>query len=127
MSSPSEVPIPDTPRVLLEHHLKALRLPTILREYDKVARQCAEQKADFPTYAERRHYVHEIYQPLIDRLIGAPPPAVPPREATGWERVDRTVEKAHARLAAARLPLPPGNRSTLRPCRSWPSNWPGAP
>ena len=21
----------------------------------------------------------------------------------------------------------PGNRSTLRPCRSWPSNWPGAP
>ena len=33
----------------------------------------------------------------------------------------------HARLAAARLPLPPGNRSTLRPCRSWPSNWPGAP
>ena len=53
MSSPSEVPIPDTPRVLLEHHLKALRLPTILREYDKVARQCAEQKADFPTYLLR--------------------------------------------------------------------------
>jgi hypothetical protein len=50
VSSPSEIPIPDTPRVLLEHHLKALRLPTILREYDKVARQCAEEKADFPTY-----------------------------------------------------------------------------
>jgi len=27
----------DSPQVLLEHHLKALRLPTILREYDKVA------------------------------------------------------------------------------------------
>ena len=27
----------DTPQVLLEHHLKALRLPTFLREYDKVA------------------------------------------------------------------------------------------
>ena len=25
MSSSSEMPIPDTPRVLLEHHLKALR------------------------------------------------------------------------------------------------------
>ena len=30
----------DTPQLLLEHHLKELRLPTILREYDKVARQC---------------------------------------------------------------------------------------
>ena len=53
MSSPSDMPIPDTPRVLLEHHLKALRLPTVLREYDKSARQCAEEKADFPTYLLR--------------------------------------------------------------------------
>jgi len=51
--SQMEMPTPDTPRVLLEHHLKALRLPTILREYDKVARQCAEEKADFPTYLLR--------------------------------------------------------------------------
>ena len=29
-----EMPIPDTPQLLLEHHLKALRLPTMLREYD---------------------------------------------------------------------------------------------
>jgi hypothetical protein len=29
----------NTPQVLLEHHLSALRLPTILREYDKVAQQ----------------------------------------------------------------------------------------
>ena len=29
----------DTPQLLLEHHLKELRLPTILREYDKVACQ----------------------------------------------------------------------------------------
>jgi DNA replication protein DnaC len=53
ISSQSEMPTPDTPRVLLEHHLKALRLPTILREYDKVARQCAQEKADFPTYLLR--------------------------------------------------------------------------
>jgi hypothetical protein len=31
---------------LLEHHLKALRLPTILREYDKVAQQCAAEDID---------------------------------------------------------------------------------
>lgn len=41
MSSQMDMPTPDTPRVLLEHHLKALHLPTFLREYDKVARQCA--------------------------------------------------------------------------------------
>ena len=48
-----EMPTPDTPQILLEHHLKALRLPTILREYDKVARQCAQEKADFPRYLLR--------------------------------------------------------------------------
>src|SRR5471032_3257107 len=31
----------DTPQLLLAHHLKALKLPTFLREYDKIARQCA--------------------------------------------------------------------------------------
>ena len=28
----------DTPQLLLAHHLKALKLPTFLREYDKLAR-----------------------------------------------------------------------------------------
>jgi DNA replication protein DnaC len=44
---------PDTPQVLLEHHLKALRLPTFLREYDKLARTCAQEKAAFPHYLLR--------------------------------------------------------------------------
>jgi len=34
--------------VLLEHHLKMLRLPTFLREYDKVARQCSAESVDYP-------------------------------------------------------------------------------
>src|SRR6185437_7282585 len=42
-----------TPRVLLEHHLKLLRLPTFLREYDKVARQCADESVDYPRYLLR--------------------------------------------------------------------------
>jgi DNA replication protein DnaC len=32
--------------VLLSHHLKALRLPVFLREYQKVAAQCAKEKRD---------------------------------------------------------------------------------
>jgi len=33
----------ETPQLLLAHHLKALKLPTFLREYDKLARQCAAE------------------------------------------------------------------------------------
>jgi DNA replication protein DnaC len=43
----------DTPQLLLEHHLKLLRLPTFLREYDKVARQCADESVDYPRYLLR--------------------------------------------------------------------------
>ena len=41
------------PTVLLAAHLKALRLPTFLREYDKVARQCAQEGLDCPRYLLR--------------------------------------------------------------------------
>jgi DNA replication protein DnaC len=53
MNDQPEMPTPDTPQVLLEHHLKTLRLPTILNEYDKVARQCAAEQVDYPRYLLR--------------------------------------------------------------------------
>jgi len=62
MSDPSSVATADTPQVLLEHHLKQLRLPTFLREYDKVARQCASESADYPRYLLRL-----TEQELLDR------------------------------------------------------------
>ena len=37
-----------TSTLLLDAHLKALRLPTFLREYDNVARQCAHEGLDCP-------------------------------------------------------------------------------
>ena len=43
----------DTPQLLLAHHLKALKLPTFLREYDKLARQCAAEGVDHPRYLLR--------------------------------------------------------------------------
>ena len=43
----------DMPQLLLSHHLKALRLPTFLREYDKVARQCASEGVDHSSYLLR--------------------------------------------------------------------------
>jgi hypothetical protein len=38
----------DAPKLLLAHHLKTLKLPTVLREYDKVAQQCASLPVDAP-------------------------------------------------------------------------------
>ena len=43
----------DTPQLLLGHHLKALTLPTFLREYDKLARQCAAEGVDHVRYLLR--------------------------------------------------------------------------
>jgi DNA replication protein DnaC len=43
----------ETPQLLLDHHLKALRLPTMLREYDRVARQSATEDLDYPRYLLR--------------------------------------------------------------------------
>jgi len=41
------------PQVLLAHHLKALKLPTFLREYEKVAGECAREGVDHPGYLLR--------------------------------------------------------------------------
>jgi DNA replication protein DnaC len=43
----------DAPQLLLAHHLKALKLPTFLREHDKLARQCAAEGADHLRYLLR--------------------------------------------------------------------------
>ena len=43
----------DVPQVLLGHHLKALKLPTFLREYDKLARRCATEGVDHTGYLLR--------------------------------------------------------------------------
>lgn len=66
-----------TPQVLLAHHLKQLKLPTVLREYEKLARDCARDGVDHTRYLLRL-----IELELIDR-----------------ER--RTVER---RIQAARFP-----------------------
>jgi DNA replication protein DnaC len=64
--------------VLLEHHLKVLKLPTVLREYVPVAAACGQEKADYATYLLR----------LTER-----------------ELLDRERRAADRRLQAARLPV----------------------
>ena len=41
------------PTILLEHYLKKLKLPTMLREYASMASVCTDDRADYPTYLLR--------------------------------------------------------------------------
>ena len=41
------------PTVLLEHYLKQLKLPTMLREYAKLASLCQSERADYQTFLLR--------------------------------------------------------------------------
>ena len=41
------------PQVLLSNHLKALKLPTFAREYEKVSMESAQDRADYPRYLLR--------------------------------------------------------------------------
>lgn len=61
----------DKPQVLLGHHLKALKLPTFLREYDKVARDCAREGIDHPSYLLRLAELELIERErrMVDRRI----------------------------------------------------------
>ena len=52
----------DAPKLLLAHHLKTLKLPTVLREYDKVAQQCAAEGRDHVQFLARL-----VELELIDR------------------------------------------------------------
>ena len=63
----------ETPQVLLAHHLKALKLPTFLREYDKVARQCAAEGVDHVRFLLRlaEQELIERERRMVERRIKA--------------------------------------------------------
>jgi DNA replication protein DnaC len=69
--------VPQAPELLLQHHLKKLRLPTVLREYEKQARQCAVENVD-----------HIRYLALLIEL----------------ELIDREARMVERRIKAARFP-----------------------
>lgn len=50
------------PKILLADHLKTLKLPTFLREYDRLARQCAAEGEDHVQFLARL-----VELELIDR------------------------------------------------------------
>ena len=63
----------DRSTLLLEHHLKQLRLPTFLSEYDKIAVQCAAEGVDHPDYLLRLSELELIdrHHRMVQRRIKA--------------------------------------------------------
>ena len=63
----------DRPTLLLEHHLKELKLPTFLREYGKIAAQCASEGVDYPDYLLRLSELELIdrHHRMVSRRIKA--------------------------------------------------------
>ena len=57
--------------LLLEHHLKELKLPSFLREYDKMAAQSAAEGVDHPQYLLRLAELELIdrHQRMVERRI----------------------------------------------------------
>jgi DNA replication protein DnaC len=66
------------PAVLLDHYLKLLRLPTMLREHEKLATLCQGERADYQTFLLR----------LAEREVQ-----------------DREVRAAERRIKAAKFPV----------------------
>ena len=90
-----------TPQVLLAHHLKQLKLPTVLREDERVARECARDGVDHARYLLR----------LVE-----------------LELLDRERRVTERRIREARFPAvksldtsssPPSRASTSCWCWSW--------
>ena len=52
----------DPSLLLLEHHLKALKLPTVLRDYASVGAVCSQERCSYPQYLMRL-----VERELIDR------------------------------------------------------------
>ncbi|GAW36521.1 transposase [Roseovarius sp. A-2] len=68
----------EAPKILLAHHLKTLKLPTFLRECEKVARQCATEGLD---------NVHQYLARLVE-----------------MELIDRERRMIERRIKAAKFP-----------------------
>jgi len=52
----------EKPTILLDHHLKKLKLPSMLREYQSMAVVCRDERCDYPTYLLRL-----VERELLDR------------------------------------------------------------
>ena len=109
-----------TPQVLLAHHLKTLKLPTFLREYGKIARQCATEGVDHVRYLHRLAELELIDRErrMVERRIKAARfPVVKSLDAFDFKVIpslNKTLVLERARCAYGRAPREPHHARQLR-------------
>jgi hypothetical protein len=107
-----------TPQLLLAHHLKQLKLPTILREYDKVAREAAREGIDHATYLLRLvelelidregRVVERRIRQAINAIVESRAPATPCRSQCWLRHFDcRKPPVRYRPIISASRPLRP--------------------
>ena len=88
--------------LLLEHHLKELKLPTFQREYRKLATQCAAEGTDHPGYLRRLAELELIdrHQRMVQRRIRAARfPAVKSLDTFGFPAIPSVNKQLVMELA----------------------------
>ena len=120
----------EAPRILLEHHLKRLKLPTFLREYEKLARQCAAEGLDHVQFLARLVELELIDREAPPRRAAYQAGPLPRRQTARELRLQGdpgAQQDAGAGSRARRLHRPPGECDPARPerrredaCRSRP-------
>ena len=94
----------EAPELLLQHHLKRLKLPTVLREHHKLARQCARENVDHVRYLARLIELELLDREarMIERRIKAARfPAVKSLESFDFEVIPSLNKKRVLDLARA--------------------------
>ena len=88
--------------LLLEHHLKELKLPSFLREYGKMAAQCAAEGVDHPEYLLRLAELEIIdrNQRMVERRVRAARfPAVKSLDTFGFPAIPSVNKQLVMQLA----------------------------
>ena len=121
-----------TPHVLLAHHLKALKLPTFLSEYAKLAQECAQEGAVHARYLLRLAELELISRErrMVERRIRAARfPAVKSFDTFDFTAIPAfnkmlTLELARCEYAVRRENIVAlGPAALAKPMLPWP--WPG--
>ena len=121
--------------LLPEHHLKELRLPTFLREYRKLATQCAAEGTDHSDYLLRLAEFELIdrHQRMVERRIRAAHfPAVKSLDTFDFLAIPSVnkalvMELARCEYIEQRVNvIAVGNAAPARPTSPWGWAWPPA-
>ena len=111
-----------TPQVLLAHHRKTLKLPTFLREYGKLARQCAAEGVDHVRYRHRLAALELIDRErrMVERRIKAARfPVVKSLDCSSAPAARTSSAARMSSRSATQAPARPTSPSVSawRPCR----------